>query len=206
MSDFSSLLYSNRLAYHLVMRVLYGRHFDARYEAVAAEIPPGASVVDVCAGDGYLYLKCLRQKSVRYLALDISPSLVAWANRHGIPAQQFNVWQDTPPPGDIVVMQASLYQFLPHADAIVRNLLAAARQKVIIAEPIRNLSASSHPLLSLVSRRLTAPDSSGEHYTGQRFDRQSLGALFRAFDAFEREFIAPGGREMIGIFRGQREG
>jgi len=188
------------------MRALYGRHFDARYEVVAAEIPSGASVVDVCAGDAYLYLKCLRHKSVRYLALDISPPMVAWANQHGIPARQFNLWQDTPPPGDIVVMQASLYQFLPHADAIVRKLLAAARQKVIIAEPIRNLSASSHPWLSFVSRRLSAPDSSGGRYTGQRFDRQSLTALFHAFDAFERDLIVPGGREMIGIFRGRGDG
>jgi len=60
--------------------------------------------------------------------------------------------------------------------------------------------------LSFVGRRLSAPDSSGGRYTGQRFDRQSLTALFHAFDAFERDLIVPGGREMIGIFRGRGDG
>ncbi len=197
------MIYSNRAVYHLVMRLLYGRHFGARYAAIAAEIPSGAEVIDVCAGDGYLYLKFLRQKSVRYLGLDISPRLVDWARKRGVSARQFNLWHDTLPPGDVVVMQASLYQFLPQAEPIIRKLLSAARCKVIISEPIRNVSSSLLPLVSGLSRRLSAPDASGGTYTGQRFDRQSLADFFHSFETFERSFMIPGEREMVGIFRGE---
>jgi len=196
------MIYSSRTVYHLVMRVLYGRHFGARYAAIAAEIPSGAEVIDVCAGDGYLYLKFLRQKSVRYLGLDISPRLVDWARKHGVSARQFNLWQDTLPPGDVVVMQASLYQFLPHAEPIIGKLLSAARHTVIISEPIRNLSSSLLPLVPGLSRHLSAPDSTGGTYTGQRFDRQSLAEFFNSFEAFQRSFMIPGGRDMVGIFHG----
>ena len=196
------MIYSSRTVYHLVMRVLYGRHFGARYAAIAAEIPSGAEVIDVCAGDGYLYLKFLRQKSVRYLGLDISPRLVDWARKRGVSARQFNLWQDTLPPGDVVVMQASLYQFLPHAEPIIGKLLSAARHTVIISEPIRNLSSSLLPLVPGLSRHLSAPDSTGGTYTGQRFDRQSLAEFFNSFEAFQRSFMIPGGRDMVGIFHG----
>ena len=201
MSPAQSYIYSNRVLYHVVMRLLYGPHFDTRYRALADAIPAGASVVDVCAGDCYLYLKYLRSKSVEYLGLDLSPQMVRWAQQHGVTARHFDVWKDDLPAGDVVVMQASLYQFLPRADAIVRKLLAAARRIVIISEPIRNVSASSNPLLSIVGRRLTVPASASPAYTGRRFDQQSLTELFHAFDSFERATILPGGREMLGVFR-----
>jgi len=202
-SQRQSLIYSNRTAYHALMRLLYGRHFEARYVALAAEIPAGVDVVDVCAGDGYLYLRYLRSKAVEYLGLDISPHLVRWAQQHGVPARQFDLWREEVPPGDVVVMQAGLYQFLPHAEPIVRKLLAAARHTVLIAEPIRNLSASRSPLLSRLSRRMTAPAAEGQVYTGHRFNAQSLTALFHLFESFERLQLLPGGREMLGVFKGR---
>jgi hypothetical protein len=199
----SSLIYQQRTAYHLLMRLLYGRHFLARYAAIAAEVPFGSSVVDVCAGDGYLYLNYLRAKSVRYQALDISPRLVQWMQRHGVQAQRFDVWQDALPVADIVIMQASLYQFLPNAALVVEKMLRAARQQVIITEPVRNIASSDNLLLRLVGRRLTRPDKGGGEYQAQRFDQASLMALFRQFSAFERSCELPGGRELMGIFRGQ---
>ncbi len=91
------------------MRLLYGRHFGERYAAIAEYIPIGTSVVDVCAGDCYLYRKHLHRKSIRYLGLDASVRLVRWARRRGIEAREFNLWIDDVPGGDIVLMQASLY-------------------------------------------------------------------------------------------------
>jgi hypothetical protein len=200
-----SRIYSNRLLYHLIMRLLYGRHFEARYAAIAAEITAGAgqSVVDVCAGDAYLYLKYLRSKPVQYLGLDFSPQMVRWAQQHGASMRVFDVWREEVPAGDVVVMQASLYQFLPHAEPIVRKLLAAARRTVIIAEPIRNVSASGNPLLSILGRRMTVPASEAHTYSGGRFNQGTLTTLFQSFEAFERAVILPGGREMMGIFKGQ---
>lgn len=95
------------------MRMLYGRNFRARYEALAAEIPPHAQVIDLCAGDAYLYRHYLRKKGVNYLGLELSPQFVAAGQAQGVALQEFNVWKDKIPAAEVVIMQASLYQFLP---------------------------------------------------------------------------------------------
>jgi hypothetical protein len=191
------------MAYHLLMRLLYGRYFSARYEAIAAEVPAGSEVVDVCAGDGYLYLKYLRAKPVQYQALDISPRLVQWMQRHNIQARQFDVWQDALPAADIVIMQASLYQFLPNAAPIVEKMLLAARQRVIITEPVRNIASSDNPVLRLIGKRLTRPEEGNGVYQAHRFDQTSLKALFQQFPTLEQTRELPGGREMMIVLRGQ---
>lgn len=184
------------------MRVLYGRHFRARYEAVAREIPNGASVVDVCAGDCYLYRKYLKRKGVAYIALDISKPFVVTARRRGIDAREFNMKIEALPTADVVVMQASLYYFLPDTARALEKLIAAARQRVIVAEPVRNLSDSTNPLLAAISRRSTRAASDDKDVAGDRFNEASLTELFRANPHLERMFPIPGGREMVGIFRG----
>jgi SAM-dependent methyltransferase len=201
----SSFIYQHRLAYQLLMRLLYGRYFSARYETIAAEVPAGSHVVDVCAGDGYLYLNYLRAKSVHYQALDISPRLVQWMQQHGIRAQQFDVWKEALPAADIVIMQASLYQFLPDAAPVVEKMLRAARQRVIITEPIRNIASSDNPVLRLVGKRLTRPEAGQGAYQAHRFDQVSLLALAQQFPTLERSAQLPGGREMLIVLRGQAD-
>lgn len=185
------------------MHALYGRYFDARYRAVADMIPAGATLVDVCAGSGDLYLKYLQVKNVQYLGLDASPQLVQWAQTHGVPVQYANIWEDAIPVGDYVVMQASLYQFIPQAEMILYKLLRAARRKVIITEPIRNLATSRNPLFSIVGRRFTVPPGNADRYYARRFDEQSLLRLFESIASFESAQHLPGNREIIGIFTGQ---
>ncbi len=202
MSD-QSLIYSHRSIYHAVMRLLYGRHFEARYAAIAHEIPDHATVTDVCAGDSYLYLKYLRSKSVNYLALDISPQMIAWSQQHNVPAKLFDARHDELPVSDVIVMQASLYQFLPDARSMIVKMLNAARQQVIIAEPIRNLSDSKNPLFAFIGRRMTVPVTTAGEYAAQRFTQTSAETLFQSFEALQRIAILPGGREMIGIFTGK---
>lgn len=202
MSESSSFIYSSQNVYQLVMRMLYGRHFRARYEALAAEIPAGAHVIDLCAGDCYLYRGFLGKKNVRYLGLELSPQFVRAAEKQGVPVKEFDVWRDEIPSAEIVLMQASLYQFLPYAEKVVRRMLKAARGKVLIAEPIRNLSSETN-MLGKISRMMTKPRADEAEYTGHRFDEQSLRKLFESFEGFERAFLIPGGRELVGVFRGE---
>jgi hypothetical protein len=197
----SSLIYRSPVAYQLTMRLLYGRYFSARYTAIAREIEPDGSVVDVCAGDGHLYTAYLRARQIAYEALDISPQLVRYMQQRGVRARCFDLWQDELPAADIIVMQASLYQFLPHADRIVAKLLAAAGRRVIITEPIRNVATSLNPVLRFIGQRLTKPVEGHGTYQAQRFNQASLLALFHSFAEFERSSELPGGREMLGIFR-----
>jgi glycosyltransferase involved in cell wall biosynthesis len=196
-------IYARPLLYQLVMRALYAGYLDARYDAIAAEIPEGSRVVDVCMGDGALYLKGLQSKSVSYVGLDRSPAMVRWARERGIDARQFDVTRSDPPDCDIAVIQGSLYQFLPDARPVVEKLLHAARDKVIVSEPVVNLSASRNPWLAALSRGLTNPDPTRPS-SGDRFDQTRLDEFFRSFGSFERSFDVAGGRECVGIFGGQR--
>lgn len=198
----SPLVYSNTAIYQAVMRVLYGRHFRARYEAIAREIPDGSSVVDVCAGDCYLYRNYLKRKSVSYIALDVSRPFVDAAQRRGIDAREFNMKADTLPLADYVVMQGSLFYFMPDTEAALNKLIGAARRYAIVGEPVRNLSDSKNPLLAAISRRSTRAASEAEGAAGDRFNKETLSVLFQANPRLERMFPIPGGREMVGIFRG----
>ncbi len=55
MSGSTSLIYRSATGYELVMRALYGRHYADRMQAVAEQVPPGASVLELCCGPGTLY-------------------------------------------------------------------------------------------------------------------------------------------------------
>jgi hypothetical protein len=205
MTEERSPIYTNPILYNLVMRILYGRHFEDRYQALANEIPDGAHIIDLCCGDCYIYTHYLRRKQVDYLGLDLAPRFIQSARSRGTLARQFDVWNDPIPIADIVMMQASLYQFIPHADQILGRMLASARQKVLIAEPVKNLSSSNNPLLAFIGRLGTRPGAKAEAYAGKRFVQQSLTGLFNATGMLEKMFFIPGEREMIGVFSVKRQ-
>src|SRR5450759_3662099 len=200
MSEGHSPIYSNPVLYNLVMRVLYGSHFEDRYRALIDEIPDGTPVVDLCCGGCYIYSHYIKPKQVEYLGLDLSPRLIQSAQRRGIQARQFDVWNDPIPPADIVMMQASLYHFIPHTGPIIQRMLASAHQKVLISEPVQNLSSSDNPILAAIGRLGTRPGGETDLYKGQRFVEQTLMVVFASTGALERSFLIPGGREMIGVF------
>lgn len=197
-----SLLYSWRYLFHLQMRLEYGRYFRARYEAIARLIPEGSRVVDVCAGDCLLYLEHLKQKGVDYIGLDVSRAMIRWAVRRGVDARVFNFWEEELPRADIVLMQSSLYQFAPQTEWAVGKLLSAARQHVIITEGVHNVTNSSIPLVGRLAGFLTRPAGRKASYTGERFNEKTLTELFESCGGLESSFLIPGGRELVGIFKG----
>src|SRR6266516_148165 len=173
------------------MLALYRRHRAQRLRAVAGLIPAGARVVEACCGPGLLYRRHLRDKRVEYTGLDISPAFVRRLARAGVDARLWDMRADRPLPGaDYVVMQGSLYQFLPEARPVVDRMLAAARETVIIAEPVRNLTRG--PLAGPLAR-LGDP---GTGPTPHRFDERSLEELFAGYgERVRRRFPVAGGRE-----------
>ena len=184
------------------MRILYGKYFEGRYLSVAEQIPAQTSVVDVCAGNVYLFQKYLKQKSVNYLALDNSPEFVHWAHTQQVNAKLFDIRTENVPQGDYVVMMASLYQFLPEAKDIVSRLIGAAKKKVILSEPVSNLSASHFGPIARLAHVLSIPYYASQQYTGERFTEASILNLFEQFPEFETTYRIPGGREIVGIFKG----
>jgi len=197
----ASPIYRNPYLYQALMRLLYGRYYEARYRAVAGEVPEETEVVELCAGDCRLYLEHLRNKRVRYVALDNARPLMDWARRRGVDARAFDVAVDPIPEADVVLMQASLYQFLPDVEPVIERMIGAARQHVIIAEPVRNLTQRLPAGMVRWARKLTRP-AGGSRYEGARFDAESLRSLFDRFDC-QRSFAVPGGREVVGVFAGR---
>ena len=197
-----SLVYRSAWGYGLAMRVLYGRYYAARDAAVAAHVPDGASVLDLCCGPARLYERELRGRVGSYVALDASERFVARLRRRGVDARRADVATAELPVADVVVMQASLYHFLPSAEAMVRRMRAAARGSVIIAEPVRNLASSR---LGLVARLGAGAAATTEGAQPQRFDAESLRALLRGpqfAGAVVFQAPIPGGREHLYVLSG----
>src|SRR5947208_245210 len=134
------------------MRTLYGRHYGARYRAIADLVPAGSSVLDLCCGPGFLHDPHLRGKGVVYTGLDINRRFVARLRRRGATALVWDLNDGRElPTADFVVIQASLYQFLPEPRPLLRRMLRAAREAVVVAEPIRNLSTSRFSWLAALA-------------------------------------------------------
>jgi hypothetical protein len=98
-----------------------------------------------------------------------------------------------------MIMQASLYHFLPDPTPIVERMLRSAEKRVIIAEPIRNMSTSDSPFLSLLGRLFTNPGA-GSHTL--RFTEASLSEFFRNYGSRVIEsFPIAGGREQVYVLK-----
>jgi SAM-dependent methyltransferase len=189
-------VYQSHVLYGLAVRALYGRHLAARYRAVAGLIPAGSSVLDVCCGPGTLHERYLKPKNVDYTGLDLNPRFVARVSRLGGRGLVWDLNEDRAlPRADAVVMQAGLYQFLPDPGPVVRRMRAAARERVVIAEPVRNLSTGNVPLFSAYARRHA---DAGLGPRPLRFTESTLDDFFALLGVpIRRSFLTPGGREKV---------
>ena len=197
-----SLIYRSAWGYGLTMRGLDGRYYGARDAPVAAHVPDGASVLELCCGPARMYLRELRGRTRSYVGLDSNAGFVERLRRRGVDARRADVATADLPRADVVVMQASLYHFLPQeqAAAMVERMRAAARQRVVISEPVRNLAASRVGLVARLAAGGTATDGEAR---AQRFDEASLRALMERFGpAVVAAAPAPGGREHVYVLTG----
>ncbi|MFJ1455999.1 class I SAM-dependent methyltransferase [Nocardia sp. N2S4-5] len=192
----TSPVYRNATVYELLMRGLYGRHYRSRYRAIADLIPDGAEVMDVCCGPATLYTRYLRGRTGSYTGLDLNSRFIARLEDAGGRGTVWDVDADVPlPAADHVVMQASLYQFLPEPAPVLERMLAAARERVIVSEPIRNLASSNNRVVAAAARRYT---DAGAGARDHRFTEQTLEELFGRYESriLRRSLIA-GGREKL---------
>lgn len=192
-----SPIYWHPSIYNLLMKFLYGKYFEARYRAIAELIPDNASVTEVCAGDGYLFRKYLSKKNIKYIGLDINSAFVKYAQQNNIPFIKHDLFTDEVPSSDYVIIQGSLCQFIPKHEFVVKKLLAAAKNVLLIAEPIRNLSSSDNQLISFIAKYSANP---GGNHAVHRFNKDTLIDFFQQFKEFKKANEIDGGREMIGIF------
>ena len=197
----SSLIYRSAHGYELVMRALYGRHYVDRLRAVSDEVPGGASVLELCCGPGTLYARFLHGRVSSYTGLDVNERFVARLRRQGVDARVFDLGRSTEalPRADVVLMQASLYHFLPHAEEIVDRMLDAADQRVIVSEPVRNLASSENPVIGMLGRSAANPGVGGGE---SRFTAETLDALMSRYrELVQVQRLIPGGREKLFVLR-----
>jgi glycosyltransferase involved in cell wall biosynthesis len=170
-----SPIYWTGHGYNVVMRVLYGAEYERAAAAVAARIPDGASVVEVCCGTAQLHRDLLRARGCPYLGLDFNGDFVMHARRRGADVRWFNLESDPIPSADYLVICSSLYHFSARADEIVTRLRRAARRAVIVSEPVRNLSQL--PVVGPLAAALTSPGVGDGDGHLRRFDLETFTAL-----------------------------
>jgi len=162
-----SLVYRSAGIYELVMLVLYGRHYFSRCAAVAELIPEGASVLEVCCGPGRLYHRHLKHKAVRYTGLDLNERFIAHLVRRGGRGEVWDLGDERPlPAADYVVMQASLYHFLPDPAPVVDRMLRASQDSsgMLLVARLRTGSATMTWAPAARSMRSTTGAGSGRKW------------------------------------------
>jgi hypothetical protein len=130
------------------------------------------------------------------MGIDLNPNFIGEVINHGGVGEVRDLRNSQPlPPADYVIMQASLYHFLPDPHNIVNQMAAAAKVALIVAEPVRNLAQSKIPFVGAISSLLT---NAGDGAQPHRFTEETLDKLF--FDCFEtstESFHIAGGREKV---------
>ena len=202
----TSVIYRSALGYELLMRALYGPRYAARMTAVAAQVPAGASVLELCCGPGTLYRRHLRGLAGGYIGLDVNERFLARLRQAGADARRLDLARSHAPlpDADVALIQASLYHFLPDAAPIVDRMLAAARDRVIVSEPIRNLTTSRLSAIGRLGARATDPGVGGH---GERFTEATLDELMARYaHRIQTAFLIPGGREKVYVLAAQGPG
>jgi len=196
------LVYRSPMLYHFFIWGLFRGNFNNRFKTVSDLIPEGASVVDVCCGDPFLYRKFLKKKNVKYIGLDINPVFIAEANRQGVDVRFFDLEaNERLPEADYVVMQGSLYQFIPFQDDVIRKMKAAARKNVIITEVMYSLSGNVNPALRWLGEKMTNPGTGPKPL---RFDHAKLDAIMSKHDVITKDSTC-GGLEMLYVLNGAND-
>jgi len=191
-----STIYWRAWLYDFSMTLLMGREKQRIYSDVAALIPNGASVVELCCGTGSLYRDHLRQKSIDYCGLDFNGHFVRSMQRRGLNARIINLLEEDVPSADYIVMCSSFMYFCGHEERVLGKLRRAARRRVIISEPVRNLSQHGFRLLGRGVNALTRAGVGDHTY---RFDLESFQRFAERTGASDLRY-EPGSRNAVALF------
>ena len=197
----TGLIYRNARLYALAMRLLYRGALDERNRVLAERIEAGTRVVDLCCGPPLLFTSRLERKHVRYLGIDLNPVFLAAVQKTGAETMRLDL-RDAPrlPEADYVIMQGSLYHFLPDPAPIVERMLEAAGRRVILSEPIRNLSQSKLPGVAVFA---ALASDAGYGAQPNRFDEATLDRFFEAYsDRIVESSLVARGREKLYVLQG----
>jgi hypothetical protein len=175
-----SLVYRHIFIYRFVMNILYLGKYNRRFDQILIglnDLPSEATVLELCFGDVYIAEHC-KKMGLAWRGIDINQKFVKFAKRHGYDAH----WEDlitvhSLPSADVCIMAGSLYHFHPdHTFAVLKKMLDSAN-KIIISEPIENLS-SRKGFLGYIAKRAASVGSRQENF---RFTSFTLLTLLKGY-------------------------
>jgi hypothetical protein len=173
-----SPVYWHPLLYRKAMQLAYGEHYKIRYEALSKFIPDRCQLLELCMGDAFFYLNYLKQKNLDYTCADINPVFVNAARKKGVRSSLLDVYSDDIPSSDHILMQASLYHFIPNEQKVIDKLLKACNKSLIISENVENLSNSASGFKSWLGEYLSKAKSGQSKI---KFTRQTLSETFAPY-------------------------
>ncbi|MDM8544410.1 class I SAM-dependent methyltransferase [Desulfococcaceae bacterium HSG9] len=173
--NLTSPIYWSPLLYNIALKILYRKKLEERFECVLTRIPSSTqSVLDICCGSGYIFEHYLKKKNIHYTGLDFNKKLLKRVEKIG----GNTIYMKLPgklPKADVILMMGSLYHFRGQENIIVDRMIEASREKVIILEPIKNLSSSD--ILGFIGKLATyIQETSYAH----RFDEPKLKEIFKS--------------------------
>jgi hypothetical protein len=196
--------YWNALCYEFFIKFVWRQsgHIRAQqWKAIAQWIPEGANVVEVAAGTGRFYRDVLAGRVGNYLAIDINQAFVDDMRKQGINARCSDIRRDAIPSGDVVIILSALYHFKEIAPEVLDKLLKAARERLIILEPVGQVMAQ----FTWSNRIRAALVNIGEGPIYNRYKREELEALCTAYGPVEYVGLLPGNAYLC-VLRGRYSG
>ena len=165
-----SLIYSNIWIYRTMMNVLYSGRYKRRFEEVIALVgPDDRNVLELCFGDTYIAEFC-RDTARTWTGLDINQDFIEFAQRKGHDARMADISSmESLPPADVCIMMGSLYHFNQNTANLFHKMLSSSN-RLIISEPVRNLSSRSG-VIGKMARYSANAGKGHEHF---RFSRTTL--------------------------------
>ena len=154
------LVYRNPSIYRLIEKILYGGTYRYHYEALAREIGT-LDLLELCCGDCQIVDY---YKGSSFRGIDINPAFVRPAQKRGLDVSFGDISACDIPRAECILLHNSLYQFYPNHEALIERALKSATKKLIISEPVINLSSSNNRVIAGIARRLS-PSRCGTRYS-----------------------------------------
>ena len=192
--------YRSARGYDWIMRLMYGADYRRKLDTVSAWVPEGSVVVDLCCGTSAI-ADLLGRKNCIYTGLDIHPAFVDSGRRKGLTVNYWDGDENLIPSADVILLLSSLYQFSERASALIARIYAQARHRVIISEPIHNVTQSRNWLLQRLALQATRVRDKTFDF---RFDESSIERVFAGVPDAAITRIACG-RELVCVLE-KRDG
>jgi len=148
------------------MNMLYAGGYRGRFDHITENLmnlTAGTRILELCFGDIYVAEYC-KKKGLVWTGIDINNKFVTRARRLGYNAHQSDlVTLDELPKADVCIMAGSLYHFHPHHTFQILEKMVDAADRLIISEPVSNLS-SRRGLIGFLAKRAASIGKGNEEF------------------------------------------